>query len=192
MIDIEMFNKRLTLANLYAPSSGDHPNFFHKVISEVVSMDNELIVIGGDWNVALNSKIDSNQPSSVYRARSRNKIIDFMNSYDLVDVYRTLYIRTLESIAGDIQEELLVLAVPWRIGLWDLKGWRRTSWVLPGLLLALWLSPLLGFPLLLLRLWMTPILMSGAVGKAVLVVGFAGGASARRAAAHYVAAVVWT
>ena len=50
---------------------------------------------------------------------------------------------------------------PWRIGLWDLKGWRRTSWVLPGLLVALWLPTLLGFPLLLLiRLSMTPILIS--------------------------------
>ena len=66
-------------------------SFFDKVINEVVSMDNELIVIGGDWNVALNPKIDSNQPSSVYRARSRKKIIDFMNSYELVDVYRTLH-----------------------------------------------------------------------------------------------------
>ena len=91
LIDIEMLNKRLTLANLYAPSSGDHPEFFDNVINEVVSMDNELIVIGGDWNAALNPKIDSNQPSSVYRARSRKKIIDFMNSYDLVDVYRTLH-----------------------------------------------------------------------------------------------------
>ena len=59
LIDIEMLNKRLTLANLYAPSSGDHPEFFDKVINEVVSMDNELIVIGGDWNVALNPKIDT-------------------------------------------------------------------------------------------------------------------------------------
>ena len=32
-------------------------SFFDKVINEVVSMDNELIVIGGDWNVALNPKI---------------------------------------------------------------------------------------------------------------------------------------
>ena len=69
LIDIEMLNKRLTLANLYAPSSADHPEFFDKVINEVVSMDNELIVIRGDWNVVLNPKIDSNQPSSVYRAR---------------------------------------------------------------------------------------------------------------------------
>ena len=47
--------------------------FLDKVINEVMSMDNELIVIGGDWNVALNPKIDSNQPSSVYHARSRKK-----------------------------------------------------------------------------------------------------------------------
>ena len=73
MIDIEMLNKRLTLAKLYASSSGDHPEFFDKVINEVMSLDNELIVIGGDWNVALNPKIDSNQPSSVYCARSRGE-----------------------------------------------------------------------------------------------------------------------
>ena len=56
--------------------------------------------------------------------------------------------------------------------------------------MALWLPPLLGFSLLLLMLWMTPI--AGAVGKAVPVVGLAGGASARRAAARDLAAVVRT
>ena len=54
---------------------------------EVVNMDNGLIIIGGDWNVAMNPKIDTNHPSNVYRARSRKKILDFMDSYDLVDVY---------------------------------------------------------------------------------------------------------
>ena len=28
LIDIEMLNKRMTIANTYAPSSGDHPDFF--------------------------------------------------------------------------------------------------------------------------------------------------------------------
>ena len=59
--------------------------------------------------------------------------------------------------------------------------------VLWRLLLALWLPPLLGFSLLLLMLSMTPI--AGAVGKAVPVVGLAGGASARRSAVHDVARV---
>ena len=100
LIDIEMLNKRLTLANLYAPSSGDHPEFFDKVINDVVSMDNELIVIGGDWNVALNPKIDSNQPSSVYRVRSRNFFLILWTVMTWL-MYTELYIRTLESIVGD-------------------------------------------------------------------------------------------
>ena len=57
-------------------------------------MDNELIIIGGDWNVAMNPKIDINHPSNVYRARSRKKILDFMDSYDRVDGYRTLHSNT--------------------------------------------------------------------------------------------------
>ena len=28
IMDIEMLNKRMTVANVYAPSSGDHPEFF--------------------------------------------------------------------------------------------------------------------------------------------------------------------
>ena len=32
----------------------------------------------------------------MYRARNRKKIIDFMNSYDLVDVYRTLHKDTIK------------------------------------------------------------------------------------------------
>ena len=47
--DIEMLNKRMTISNIYAPSSGDHPEFFEKVIREVVLLDNESIVIGGDY-----------------------------------------------------------------------------------------------------------------------------------------------
>ena len=99
LIDIEMLNKRMTIANIYAPSSGDHPEFFEKVIREVVLLDNESVVIGGDWNMVLNPKIDGNHPTNIYHARSRKQIVDFMNTYDLVDVYRNL---TLDGIAGGV------------------------------------------------------------------------------------------
>ena len=65
-----MLNKRMTIANIYAQSSGDHLQSFEKVIREVVLLDNESIVIGGDWNVALNPKIDSNHLTNIYCARS--------------------------------------------------------------------------------------------------------------------------
>ena len=79
---------------IYAPSSGDHPECFEKVIREVVRLDYESTVIGCDWNVALNPKIDSNHPTNIYRARSQKQIVDFMNTYDLVDVYRNLHVDT--------------------------------------------------------------------------------------------------
>ena len=70
-------------------------------------MDNELIIIGGDWNVAMNPKIDTNHPSNVYRARSRKKILDFMDSYDLVDVYRTLHSNTRNTVGGVLMRSRL-------------------------------------------------------------------------------------
>ena len=42
----------------------------------------------------MNPKIDTNHPSNVSRARSRKKSLDFMDCYDLVDVYRTLHSNT--------------------------------------------------------------------------------------------------
>ena len=54
MIDIEFLNRHMTLGNVYGSSSGDHPEFFEEVFNKIVSFDNELIVVGDDWNVALN------------------------------------------------------------------------------------------------------------------------------------------
>ena len=48
LIYIEMLNKHITLANVYASSSGDHSEFFDTLMREVVNMDNELIIIVGD------------------------------------------------------------------------------------------------------------------------------------------------
>ena len=67
LLDIEMLNKRITLVNIYAPSSGDNPEFFNNVFQQILQMDKKDIIISGDWNVALNPIIDTNQPSKVYR-----------------------------------------------------------------------------------------------------------------------------
>ena len=71
LLDIEWLDKRITLmCNVYAPSSGDHPDFL-TFFWEAVSMDNEMIIIGGDWNVALELKIYTNHTSNVHRTRIR-------------------------------------------------------------------------------------------------------------------------
>ena len=99
-MDMEMLNKRLTLANVYAPSSGSHSEFFDEVRKEVVSMNNEMIIIGGDWSIALNPKIDTNQPSNVYRARSRKWSLSLCLIITWW-IFTELYIVILERTAGD-------------------------------------------------------------------------------------------
>ena len=91
LLDIEILNQRITLGNVYGPSAGDHPEFFENLFDLIVTLDNEKIIIGGDWNIALNPIIDTNHPSNVYRHRSRRKVIEFMEKYDMVDIYRTLH-----------------------------------------------------------------------------------------------------
>ena len=54
-------------------------------------IDNENIIIGGDWNVALNPCIDTNQPTKIYRHRSREQIISFMHEQDIIDIFRCIH-----------------------------------------------------------------------------------------------------
>ena len=58
VIDTELLNRRMPLGNVYGPSNGDRPEFFEEVFNKITSFDNnELIVVGGDWNVAVNNLI---------------------------------------------------------------------------------------------------------------------------------------
>ena len=91
-MDIEIIDKRITLANVYGPSTGDNPDFFEKVFNLVNQIDNETVVIGGDWNCFLNPTIDSrNYASNPSRPRTRAKILNCMSDFNLVDVFRNLY-----------------------------------------------------------------------------------------------------
>lgn len=89
IIDIEMMHQRIILCNIYGPSQGDKPTFFSTVFNHILSFDNDNIIIGGDWNIALNPKVDSNHPTNIYKIRSRKIILDLMEQYDLVDIFRT-------------------------------------------------------------------------------------------------------
>ena len=92
LMDIEIIDKRITLANVYGPSTGDNPDFFEKVFNLVNQIDNETVVIGGDWNCFLNPTIDSrNYASNPSRPRTRAKLLNCMSDFNLVVVFRKLY-----------------------------------------------------------------------------------------------------
>ena len=81
----------MALGNGYGPSSGDHPEFFEEVFNKITSFDNELIVVGCDWNVAQNPTLDTNHPSNIYMNRSKGRVQEFIERCDVVDIYRSLY-----------------------------------------------------------------------------------------------------
>ena len=91
-MDIELLKERLTLLNVYGPSSGDNPDFFDRISNCVGQIGNDHVISAGDWNCVLNMKIDArNYQSTANRPRIRNKIRDFMTKFNLVDVWREFY-----------------------------------------------------------------------------------------------------
>lgn len=91
IMDIEFLNKRFTLVNVYAPSSGDDPQFFHNISNLIENIGNENIIIGGDFNCVLCTEKDTcNHTSVVNRPRARRAIKDLMLRHDLTDIWRDI------------------------------------------------------------------------------------------------------
>lgn len=88
IIDIGLLDKRMTLVNVYGPSGTDSPLFFETLSNEVESIDNEYVIIGGDWNVALDVQLDVFRYKCVSRPRARRRICDMMDVLDLIDIWR--------------------------------------------------------------------------------------------------------
>ena len=53
LVDCEISDKRLLLANIYAPNTDD-PAFFAQLFNDVDRLDQGYVIIGGDFNTVLN------------------------------------------------------------------------------------------------------------------------------------------
>ena len=84
ILDVEIMMKRITLVNVYGPSSVKKPDF-NNISIQIDRMGNQLIIAGGDWNVLLNITIDArNYKGYVNRPRTRRKILEIMDKYELI------------------------------------------------------------------------------------------------------------
>ena len=90
-MDAEILKKRVTLINIYGPSSGDKTEFFDTISQHIEQMENRLVIVAGDWDVMLNMKVDANNhKSNVGRPRARREIFDLIEEYDLFDAWRDI------------------------------------------------------------------------------------------------------
>ena len=92
VMNVELFKKRFTLVNLYGPSCGDKPDFFEHICRHIEDINNDHVIMTGDWNCALNTNLDiRNYISTHHRPRTRKKLHDIMAQYNLFDIFREMY-----------------------------------------------------------------------------------------------------
>ena len=92
MIDITISDTRMTIANIYGPSDRDNPDFFNDVFNIIEQIGNRQVVTAGDWNTILNPELDArNYRSFNPKPRSRRAIIENMDKFNLIDIFRKVF-----------------------------------------------------------------------------------------------------
>lgn len=88
IIDITLENRRLTLVNLYAPNE-DTPSFFENIFDEADNIDNDTLIIGGDFNCILDNKIDKKGGRQCHSNRRSSEFLgNYLDEKSIVDIWR--------------------------------------------------------------------------------------------------------
>ena len=87
--DIKMEQMSLTLENIYAPNKDDSL-FFQSFFEKLGTFKCDEIIIGGDFNLVLDTSKDKMGGLNKMHQNSVQVIHEYQNALDLVDVWRTL------------------------------------------------------------------------------------------------------
>ena len=80
----------INLITLYGPNN-DSPSFFEEINELVHNVSADYTILCGDFNVALDNKIDTFNYKHDNNPRARQVILDLMRQNDLSDIYRDLH-----------------------------------------------------------------------------------------------------
>ncbi|KAK6186929.1 hypothetical protein SNE40_006185 [Patella caerulea] len=90
IIDIIIEETNITLANIYGPNS-DTPSFYEKLFHKINEINNENTIICGDFNLALDQTLDTQNYLHVNNPKSKQTVIENIAKFDLIDVFREIY-----------------------------------------------------------------------------------------------------
>ena len=85
---IEMADYSLVVTNIYAPNK-DNPEFFNCTFKWVRAMQGDQNIIGGDFNLVMNTSLDSKNRKQSHH-KSLKVIKEFMEQGEWCDIYRVL------------------------------------------------------------------------------------------------------
>ena len=88
ILDITIDGKRFTLVNLYGPND-DKPKFYKELRQKYKALNNDNIIMCGDWNLVINPDLDTNNYLHINNPRARSEILDsIIEEDDFLDIYR--------------------------------------------------------------------------------------------------------
>ena len=91
ILDINIEGKKFTLINLYGPNN-DKPNFYKELRRTYNSLNNDNVIMCGDWNLVINPDLDTNNDLPIKNPRARNEILDnIIEKGGFLDIYRILH-----------------------------------------------------------------------------------------------------
>lgn len=91
LVNIEIDSNCYSLTNIYAPNNPNERNSFFKSISENISeLATGVIILGGDFNEILDTKLDRrNRPNTVpKRTKASNALGNLNKTHNLIDIWR--------------------------------------------------------------------------------------------------------
>ena len=86
MVDIKLESKILTLVNIYAPNE-DKPTFFQNVLNQLLCFDCSEIILGEDFNLALDVQKDKKGGRPVTHNNSLKEVKHISNVLDFIDIW---------------------------------------------------------------------------------------------------------
>ena len=90
-MDINLEGKKFTLVNLYGPND-DKPKFYKELRQKYNSLNNDNVIMCGDWNLVINPDLDTNNYLHINNPRARNEILENIIEEDgFLDIYRILH-----------------------------------------------------------------------------------------------------
>ena len=75
ILDINIEGKKFTLINLYGPND-DKPKFYKELRQKYISLNNDNIIMCGDWNLVINPDLGTNNYLHISNPRARNEVLD--------------------------------------------------------------------------------------------------------------------
>ena len=91
LVDTEVENNPLVFLNVYAPTKDNvdfQNNFLENLVTIVGNYSDKPMIIGGDFNTYLDSKLDKKGGISEPNSSYTSNLINFIEEYALVDIWR--------------------------------------------------------------------------------------------------------